>query len=639
MYVLYAGMSMRVTILPQNVPYATLEIVKTCLDGKIDGIDFLVERQTNSGWTELGTYTTDSHGKITIPNLKRGQVLRVTENVPAGYACVSDNPQVITLTYGINSLTFENEPLVSLEIIKTSTDGNISGISFLVEQYEPEGGIGWWEMGTYTTDSDGKITIDGFRIGTLLRVTELVPEGYVCDSDNPQEITLTAGTNVLTFENEPLANVEIIKTSSDGKVDGISFLVEKYIGRRWRTLGTYETGSDGKIDIPNLSVGSRLRITENVPENYTCLSDNPQIITLAAGTNTVSFENKPVVRLELTKTSDDGNVDGIEFTLSVKRNRLFVDVGTYVTQDGGKIVVEDLELGKLYRLTEHVPEGYIGEQPVQEFTAEIGTNTVSFSNRLIRGSLRIVKVDKGTQTPLEGAGYLLLDASETEIDRGYTDANGELVFENLPYGDYAYQEFEAPAGFVLDDTVYHFSVTQDGVEIAKQHSNAITPGSITVYKVNEDNRPLGNVTFLLEFSVDDGATWTPVQSRPEDSPIIAGGCTSTSLDQGRLTTGGREGKVSFTGLCVDTQLGTVLYRLTEVSTVDGYNLLKEPAFEGSIQPDQELELTFTVINTPVYKMPATGGSGFLLYTVSLAAAGAAVFFILVFRKKRRGTAA
>ena len=603
----------------ENEPLPKLEIIKTCSDGNVENISFRVERFFSiggTGWTNIGTYKTDANGKITIEGMNVGAKLRVTEIVPSGYVCNSENPQTITLVAGLNRLNFENEPVSTLEIVKVCSDGNISGISFTVEEYEPEGGIGWWEKGTYTTDADGKITIEGLRVGTRLRVTENVPEGYVCNSDNPQEITLTAGTNTLTFENEPLADVEIIKTSSDGQVSGISFLVEKYVGRRWRVFGTYETDSDGKINIPNLSVGSRLRITENVPENYVCLSENPQEITLVGGTNTVSFENKPIIRLELLKTSDDGKVDGIEFTLSILRGRRYVDIGTYTTHDGGQISVEDLTLGATYRLTETVPEGYIGVEPVQTFVAAMGTNTVTFENRLIRGSLRIVKKDKGTEIPLQGAGYRVYSSAGKLIAEGYTDENGELVFENLRYGSYYYQEFEAPEGFVLDETCYDFSITQDGVEVSKLQFNDVKEGSIRISKTNEQGRPLSGVTFLLEFSVNGGETWSPVAHRDESEPVRPGYCTSNGLDAGKLTTSIR-GQALFTGLCIDTQLGEVLYRVTEVSTVSGYSLLADYAFEGSLSEDEEIDVSFTVVNQPEFQLPATGGEGFTSMIIGL----------------------
>lgn len=701
-----------------------LEIVKASSDGKIKDISFKVEQyeaEGGIGWWEMGTYKTDANGKISITDLPVGTKLRITEIVPDGYECTSDNPQTITLkrgtntvtftnkpttstceiikqsddgnikgitftvkdskgkvvytgktdkngkisvpgltigeTYtvmetvpenyiadkreqtikikeGTNSLTFVNHPTSRLELIKTSDDGNVKDISFTVEEYEPEGGIGWWTRGTYKTDADGKIDLE-LKYGYKYRVTETVPEDYVSEN-RVQEFTAKLGTNTLTFVNHPVAKLKIVKTSTDGKVAGISFKVEVQNSKKWTELGTYVSDANGKILVEDLEVGKKLRITEIVPENYICTSANPQTITLVKGMNNVSFTNKPIVTLELLKTSDDGKVAGIEFTLEQKIDNEFTVLGTYVTDADGKITVEDLTEGATYRLTETVPEGYIGEDPVQEFTAQLGTNSVNFSNRLIRGDLRIVKVDKATQTPLEGAGYRVFNADGEVVAEGYTDENGEVSFENLAYGEYTYQEFVAPEGFVLDETVYSFSIIQDGVEIAKEHNNQPKEGSITIYKVDEAGKPLPDVTFLLEFSVDGGKTWTPIQCREETDDVRAGCCTSEGLDQGSLVTG-VDGYAVFTGLCIDTQLGEVLYRVTETATKNGYSLLPGYAFNDSLSENTDIEVSFTVVNQPEFKMPATGGSGFTGMMIAVAFAGLAAAAMLLMMKKRRKT--
>lgn len=701
-----------------------LEIVKTSTDGKIKDISFKVEQyeaEGGIGWWEMGTYKTDANGKISITDLPVGTKLRITEIVPDGYECTTDNPQTITLkrgtntvtftnkpttstceiikqsddgnikgitftvkdskgkvvytgktdkngkisvpgltigeTYtvietvpenyiadkreqtikikeGTNSLTFVNHPTSRLELIKTSDDGNVKNISFTVEEYEPEGGIGWWTRGTYKTDADGKIDLE-LKYGYKYRVTETVPEDYVSEN-RVQEFTAKLGTNTLTFVNHPVAELEIVKTSTDGKVAGISFKVEVQNSKKWTELGTYVSDANGKILVEDLEVGKKLRITEIVPENYICTSANPQTITLVKGMNNVSFTNKPIVTLELLKTSDDGKVAGIEFTLEQKIDNEFTVLGTYVTDADGKITVEDLTEGATYRLTETVPEGYIGEDPVQEFTAQLGANSVNFSNRLIRGDLRIVKVDKATQTPLEGAGYRVFNADGEVVAEGYTDENGEVFFESLAYGEYTYQEFVAPEGFMLDETVYSFSIIQDGVEIAKEHNNQPKEGSITIYKVDEAGRPLPDVTFLLEFSVDDGKTWSPIQYREETDDVRAGCCTSEGLDQGSLVTG-EDGYAVFTGLCIDTQLGEVLYRVTETATKNGYSLLPGYAFNDSLSENTDIEVSFTVVNQPEFKMPATGGSGFTGMMIAVAFAGLAAAAMLLMIKKRRET--
>ena len=564
-------------------------------------------KQAESGSSAVNSYWAAANGDT--PTTSYGDVAYVLDADPA-------------------KLYVKNEPSdVPLEIIKTSEDGVVKGISFKVEQYEA--GVGWWVKGTYQTDASGKILMDSLPVGTKLRITEIVPQDYICTSENPQTITLSDTSRQVSFTNKPIASLEIVKHSDDGNIAGISFLVEEYEptgGIGWWERGTYVTDSDGKIDIPDLDVGVKLRITEIVPEHYT-VDQRVQEITTKKGLNTVSFQNHPIVELELFKISEDGHVAGIAFTLEKKNGTAWSEIGAYVTDEDGSIFVPELELGATYRITETVPEGYVGEQPVQEFTAQLGTNTVSFSNRLIRGNLLIVKLDRGTYTPLQGAGFIVLNEDGEEVAREYTNEQGEIHIEGLPYGQYTYREFEAPEGFALDDTAYPFSILEDGETIVEERENDIIPGSIPIYKVDEDNRPLPGVTFLLEYSADGGNTWAPVFYREPDSAVIAGSCTSEGLNNGRLTTGS-DGKAEFTGLCIDTQLGKVLYRLTEVSTKPGYNLLTEPAFEGSLPLDGETEVSLKIVNTPTFKMPATGGSGFAATVSAMSIAGIALAVLL-----------
>ena len=73
----------------------------------------------------------------------------------------------------------------------------------------------------------GSVRIEDLELGEKLRVTEIVPEGYQCESENPQEITIKAGTNTLNFSNKALTELEIIKASEDGNIEGITFTLEK----------------------------------------------------------------------------------------------------------------------------------------------------------------------------------------------------------------------------------------------------------------------------------------------------------------------------------------------------------------------------------------------------------------------------
>lgn len=618
-----------------NKPIASLEIVKTSTDGKIDGIFFKVEKKVSGSWTTLGTYVSDANGKISVPNLDVGLQLRITETVPANYVCTSTNPQTITLVKGTNRVSFANKPISSLEIVKTSTDGKVNGITFKVEK---QASGRWTSIGSYVSDQNGRILIENLDAGLQIRVTEIVPENYVCTSQNPQTLTLVKGTNSVSFENKPIAALEIVKTSTDGEVAGITFNVEKQVSGSWTTLGSYVSDSDGRILIENLDVGLQLRITEVVPEGYECTSDNPQTVTLRQGSNRVTFTNTPIVPLEILKTSEDGPVEGISFRVEQYEPTGGIgwwEMGTYQTDQDGRIMLDPLPVGTELRITEIVPEDSLclSENP-QTITLVKGTNTVNFINRLIRGSLKIIKVDKVTETPLKGAGFRVFDSDGAQVAEAYTDENGEAFFDGLPYGEYTYREFEAPAGFVLDENAYPFSILEDGIVIEEARENQPKEGSITIYKVDENNCPLPGVTFLLEYSKDGGASWQPIQYREASAPVEAGYCTSAGLTSGKLTTGA-DGYAVYTGLCIDTQLGEVLYRVTEIETKNGYSLLPGYAFEGSLSEDSEIEVSFTVVNQPEFKMPATGGGGFNYLMLAFPLLGATLAVLYQFFRKRK----
>ena len=617
--------------------YSTSGTKVYTFDGLTDGtysfLEVLSQHGKDNVWPENVRITIKKNGSTVFDKTYSGDSLTKDANGD----CRLEKIAITGLSGGgVMSVTVKNKPITApVDIIKTSADGVVQGISFKVEVQES----GTWSLlGTFETDANGKIQIEPMPIGTKLRITEIVPENNICLSQNPQTITLAETGNSVTFENKPISSLEIVKHSDDGNISNISFDVEQYEpegGIGWWKMGTYKTDANGKFSIEGLNVGVKLRITEIVPENYEC-DNRVQEITTVKGKNTVSFQNRPIVNLELFKTSDDDNVSGIEFTLEKKNGADYELVGTYLTDEDGAIFVPDLELGAEYRITETVPEGYVSENPVQEFTAQLGTNAVSFTNRLIRGNLLIVKLDRGTMSPLAGAGFVILNDAGEEIAREYTDENGEIYIEGLPYGQYSYQEFEAPFGFALDEPVYPFAIEEDGETISVEMKNEINPGSISILKVDDNNRPLAGVVFCLEYSADNGSNWAPVFFREPDSAVIIGGCTSDGLNNGRLTTGAN-GKAEFTGLCIDTQLGTVLYRLTEVSTKEGYNLLSEPAFEGSLNPEETTEIEITVVNTPVFMMPATGGSGFSGPVMAMSLAGLAVAALLfaLTKKKRR----
>ena len=154
-------------------------------------------------------------------------------------------------------------------------------------------------------------------------------------------------------------------------------------------------------------------------------------------------------------------------------------------------------------------------------------------------------------------------------------------------------------------------------------ANALRPGSITVKKVDTTGSPLAGATFLVEWS-EDGNTWQPVQY---SEAVTKGGCSAEGLTDGCLTSG-ENGVLQWTGLHPGLQ-----YRLTETKAPEGFKLLTEAAFTGTI-PTDTLSIELTVVNARIFTMPETGAvSGAVVHILGIVTAVGSLAMFELRRKK------
>lgn len=161
--------------------------------------------------------------------------------------------------------------------------------------------------------------------------------------------------------------------------------------------------------------------------------------------------------LKLVKTSEDGNVANIEFT--VKGDDYSK---TVKTNSKGEFELTDLVPGK-YTVTEHTPTEY-AEQKSKTVNVESGkTATVSFSNVLKKWNLTVTKTDAETKSAqgdatLAGAVYGIYNNGKL-VDKYTTDKNGSFTTSYYVCGDkWTLKEIEPSEGYLLDETEYHIGV-------------------------------------------------------------------------------------------------------------------------------------------------------------------------------------
>lgn len=193
--------------------------------------------------------------------------------------------------------------------------------------------------------------------------------------------------------------------------------------------------------------------------------------------------------VKIIKTSEDGKVSGISFTVSGNGTEQ-----TVTTNADGEMQLDDLRPG-VYTVTEQSNDRY-EPQEVRQVTVISGqVATVAFHNMLKRGSLEVVKtaedgLNEGVKFHLTGTSLAGLSVDEYAV----TGSNGKAVFSDVLIGtDYILSEVDTDIRYVVPEdqttAVEWNTVTQAEVR------NVLKKWSATVTKRDaETGLPQGDAT-------------------------------------------------------------------------------------------------------------------------------------------------
>ena len=286
-------------------------------------------------------------------------------------------------------------------------------------------------------------------------------------------------------------NMKLIKTSEDGKVEGISFTIT---GEGYNATKT--TNAAGEIDITDLNPGV-YTVTEQSIDKYE--PQATQRVTIVSGqTATVTFNN--VLKrgsLEVTKTSEDGLAEGMTFHLSgTSLSGLPVDEYA-VTDSTGVARFENVLIGTGYVLEEVDP-------PIRYVVPEAQTATIEWNevtdktvnNILKKFRVTVTKSDVETGTPqgdgsLAGATYGLYKG-DTLIDSFTTDENGQFTTGYYVCdSDWTIREINPSEGYLVDSTIHHVGAEPELYTIelndtANDVTEQIIKGDIAIIKHTDD---------------------------------------------------------------------------------------------------------------------------------------------------------
>ena len=200
----------------------------------------------------------------------------------------------------------------------------------------------------------------------------------------------------------------------------------------------------------------------------------------------------PLGDMKLVKTSEDGIVAGINFTVTGAKGFS----KTVTTNANGEIDISNLAPGT-YTITEENIDRYVPNQS-QTITVSSGkTSSVSFYNILKKFRVTVTKQDyeKGHaqgDAKLGGAVYGLYKGDEL-VAQYTTDSNGSFTTDYYVCGtDWTVREITPSEGYLLNDTVY--KVGADPKDYTVEYNNApdmtvmeqVIKGKISIIKHTDD---------------------------------------------------------------------------------------------------------------------------------------------------------
>ena len=496
--------------------------------------------------------TTGEDGTATTGELYLGKYNIVETEAPYGYV-LNDETQEVELVYAgqevsltSTSTGFVNDrQKLSLSAIKDmeqdelygiGMNGEITAVSFGLYAGEeitaadgstiPADGL----MEIAYADEDGMITFNSDLPFGSYYVKELTTDVHYNLSDAVYEVNFEyAGQETAlqvvalndgeTIENDLKYGSIVGRKVNDETVEG----EEK--GMAGATFGIFHEGieeltaenaittavsdENGDFAFENVPYGDYIVMELEAPEGYV-LSDARHFVSVSYDEQVIGLKviNYPIVgSVELTKVDKDypdNHLTGAVFEVYADTDvngDLDAEVDTLLGEmteyEGGVYRMDALRYGKYLVKEKTAPEGFLLDENVYAFAitedgqCEVIENEVGvgFADQVMMGKISIYKTDKETGDKLVGAGFRVCDTEGNTVAEAVTDEDGIASFE-LRYGEYTVAEYEAPEGYVLDDTPYAFSITEDGQELTVDMANTKITGKLVISKVDADTQKL-----------------------------------------------------------------------------------------------------------------------------------------------------
>ena len=485
---------------------------------KLEGVKFGIFDTNNSLVEEI---TTDENGRAISGLLNYGDYTLRELETKEGYILNSKEWKIEiredqkTYTYNITNDVVKGKIQV-IKIDAQDAEKPVEGAVFGVYAENVFGIKAGTKVDEITTDAKGLAYTKDLRFGEYYLKELAVGDNYWLNGKKyPVTISENEKIEIVHIKNEPVQmKLRVLKYDADSEtkeaIKGTKFkVVNKETGEDvefTEFLGiipikktVFTTDKNGEIVFPQkLSAGDYQLVETEPAEGYNAIE--PIDFTIDRNTNYEEIELLgKVTTIEVANTRIKGNLkilkvdeetqdplQGVKFKITCTEGFMEGQEWIELTDENGEINLTNLQYGKYEAVEVEGLWNYVeNKEPIKfEITENGKTIELTVTNKKIRGSVELLKVDEDTNRPLEGAEFELWNG-EKLVGIYTTDKDGKIVVEGLEAGNYYWKEVVAPNNYnVNDDVELYFSILEDKEVIKLEVSNKVKEGEVDFSKTD-----------------------------------------------------------------------------------------------------------------------------------------------------------
>lgn len=368
----------------------------------------------------------------------------------------------------------------------------------------PEG----WVTYTYEGDSQTMVFYNG---GTIQNV-DGPGKGLTTVQSYPKDFTFTGGdaifngwkgssrteatdwhvwnTSEFGYTSEMVMhqtkNVDLVIKKADETtgeaLKGAEFTVYKMQGGQWVTY-TKAAWDDSMKNYKALglhaedSEGGKFKVVETKnPAGYTGTWEH-EFVAKDEGVVTLTLDAtnaRKTGQITITKTGENNKkLSGAVFEIKAAKDIKTAGgttlvaantvVDTVTTDGNGSAASKQLELGQYIVKEKTAPDGYVLDTTEHAVTLDDSHTSVNVAVQNQKNAIVLQKVSKNDGTVMEGVTFHLWNDDKSYDKTQKTDSNGRITIDGVKDGTWHYQETATKDGYVLDNAVKDFTVSDGKV--------------------------------------------------------------------------------------------------------------------------------------------------------------------------------